>query len=206
MAAGAAWQRAKDGVEWACSASTQAFNLPASAVAGEFLAMRLAMAGFALKNQAVRTLNSVVSDCSAVVNSFHKRVKFDNYRSKFAGVWREVDAESVDMCVKVKAHRTKEEATRDGDLLMWEGNDKADSLAKNALPEIDTSLVSEYAKCVLKGVQDVNLFGCYLDEAVRGNLKEVFAKEDGVYTVQKLRLHVRAAKAPERAGIAEEGE
>ena len=196
MAAGVAWQRAKDGVEWACTLSTSALNLPASAVAGEFVAMRLAMVGFSLKDSAARSLNCVVADCNVVISSFHKRAEFDGYRSKFDVVWRGVDTESVDICEKVNAHRTREEAANDDDLLRWEGNDKADFWAKKALPEIDTQAVSEYAKNVLQGVKDASLLGCYLDEAVKGSLKEVFAKENGVYTVKKLRMHVKAAKIP----------
>ena len=75
----------------------------------------------------------VVCDCKAVVDGAAKRREPPNPKSLWGGLWKQIYSSingfTVEV-VKVKAHRTLEQATNDGEVEWFKGNDEADMDAK----------------------------------------------------------------------------
>ena len=73
----------------------------------------------------------VYVDCQAVVSVAKQLVTACGERNKFAGAWKSQYLKDV-VVKKVKAHASKEEAQAEGWCELWDGNDRADQVAKNA--------------------------------------------------------------------------
>ena len=83
-------------------------------------------------------LIEVVTDCAAVFFGFRDLVRSTKYNKMHAGLWRQVVSavrEKTVVVTKTKAHRSYAEAVVQGDAEDFEGNDRADSLAKQVARE-----------------------------------------------------------------------
>jgi ribonuclease HI len=80
----------------------------------------------------------VVTDCSAVYNGAKCLTSSCRYTKMQAGLWRQVRdcfrGKQIEV-IKTKAHRKRWEAEKEGDLVDFDGNDRADGLAKEAARE-----------------------------------------------------------------------
>jgi len=102
--------------------------LPQTAAAGEHVACYLAVC-FSLP---IGITSQILSDCASVVRSAKSRAYAVNYKRPFAGIWNMIGNKWGwwPVVTKTKAHRTKKEAEKEGDLQDWFGNDLADVYAK----------------------------------------------------------------------------
>jgi hypothetical protein len=99
--------------------------IPATAAAGEHMAPALA-------NLYTTGDYELVTDCSSVFSSATKGAGFALHWSRpMAGMWQDVRFHNI-TAHKTKAHRSKKQATLQGDLQEWIGNDVVDDLAKEA--------------------------------------------------------------------------
>ena len=75
----------------------------------------------------------VAADCSPVVKCIMAGPGYaTHYKRPVGGIWRHMQWGSLSGAVKVKAHAEKDDASQQGWLRHWMGNDYADTVAKMA--------------------------------------------------------------------------
>ncbi len=139
-------------------------GFPISAVASEFYAFALAADSLPKEGQ----IPEIVSDCQAVVQAFANLDRHADYRSKFAGMWRNADIKRVPFCKKVKAHLCQQEAIELGLEEDWFGNDKADYWAKDTLAD-----TWKDGEAYVKDRKEQSTKVCHLAEQVADKLVQV---------------------------------
>merc|ERR1711973_755484 len=75
---------------------------------------------------------TLVVDCAAIISNATKHEHARHYKNPAAGLWRWLPLHQWPHVIKTPAHRSREQAEREGDLLNWEGNYRADVAAKQA--------------------------------------------------------------------------
>jgi hypothetical protein len=103
---------------------------PCSDVYAEHIALLLVEA-FTPPNQQV----ALVVDCQSLLQGFEATAPTRaSYRTKFAGFWQ-VAHHFISQVHKVESHMKRDQAVAQDQVEWWQGNDKADWLANQALPQ-----------------------------------------------------------------------